>query len=269
MGQQIWNGVIYEGDDFEVLKEGDREFLHWKGTQTDLRVYELPKGMTSMHMMFAGTDIEYGPSVIPDGVTDVSYMYLNCKHLIEGSVVPASVTNQDGEYDGCENLTDAKNFSPNVVSINGYAANCKTLENVDYIPDSVEEAESALEGCESVTEVHGGKNVKNADGIYAGMENLEVPSPELNPEASLDDAFVGCAKMEEKFAIIDAEVQQEKMMDKVRQNVVAKAVERQEQATQTTKQEEAAPLDRNASLEAAFGDIVSPSEGASFDHAGK
>ena len=241
MAEQIWNGIIYDDDDFEIKESEGKEYLHYKGTAVDLRHFEIPKGMTSIHMMFAGTDIEYGPAFIPDGVTDVSYLYLDCKHLIEGSRVPNTVTNQDGEYDGCENLTDAKNISQNAVSINGYAANCASLESIDTIPDSVKEAESALEGCENITEVHGGKNVEKADGIYAGMTNLEVPSPEMNPDASMNDAFVGCSKMEEHFAEVDAEVQQEEMMNKVRANVLNKPVE--------------SKIDKVAAAEAALGDI--------------
>ena len=59
-------------------------------------------------------------------------------------------------------------------------------------------------------------------------------------------------------------------MDKIRNNTISQAVERQAQSTQQTKQEEVKPLDRNASLEAAFGDIVAPSEsGVSLENAGK
>lgn len=259
MAQQIWNGIFYDDSDFEVKNGEGKEYLHYKGTLTDLRHFELPKGITSTFMMFAGTDIEYGP-VIPDTVTDMSYTFLDCKRLIEGSKAPNNVTNQDGEYDGCENVTDVKNFSANVLSINGYAANCASLESVDTIPDSVKSAESALEGCGSIKEVHGGKNVENAKGIYAGMTELEIPSPEMNPTAMMDDAFVGCIALEEKLALIDAEEQQEQMMNKVRVAAVSQPhVEQSTPEAKTETKQSVSTLDRVAAAEAAFGSIASPS----------
>lgn len=194
MGYSKWNDVSYDNDLFEVRTDDPargQEYLHYKGSEMDARKIQVPPQLTSLYMMFAGTGVEYGP-YIPDGVTDVRFMFEDASHLIEGSEVPDSVVHQTGMYNGCMNLADAKNISKNAQDIDYMFSGCRSLTRVPEIPDSVISASGAFSSCENVREVHGGRNIQNARQIYAGMQNLEIPSPEMNPEADMRDAFTGC-----------------------------------------------------------------------------
>ena len=198
-----FNGVLFDDSVWEILKDNKgNPHIHLKSDAVpengDIRNLDVPP-FGNFRYIFKDLPITRGPKTFPSGsnvngqkiAVDVSYAFSGCDQLVEGSSVPNTVEHQDGEYEGCKSLKDAKNISEQCTSMSAYAANCSSLESIARIPDATKNAESALEGCISLTEFSGGKNIENAKCMCAGCSSMRVISPELNPNAIMDDLAIG------------------------------------------------------------------------------
>ena len=198
-----FNGVLFDDNMWEILKDNEgNPHIHLKLSAVpengDISKMQMPP-FGVFDYVFKDLPITRGPSSFPKGsntngqkvTVSTRYAFSGCDKLIEGSMVPDTTVNQDGQYEGCKSLKDAKNISQSCSTMNAYAADCRSLESIARIPDSVKEAESALENCSFLKGFEGGKNIENAKGMCAGCSSMIMISPDLNPEAVLDDFMTG------------------------------------------------------------------------------
>jgi hypothetical protein len=97
----------YNVNEFELKTIGDEDVLQYIGSETDGNKIEIPEGITSCRLMFAGNTKLKLPVVIPQGVKDCSYMYTGCTSLIRPSKTIKSMRNCNYMYAGCKSLTKA------------------------------------------------------------------------------------------------------------------------------------------------------------------
>lgn len=181
----------------------------------DLRLTELPVGLTTLSGSFLNGNISYSP-ILLDTITSLNNTFNLCD-LKEMPDIPESVTDMSGTFCYCD-LTETKKIPESVIKLDHTFYNCKNLKTIinipskvtdltktfcttiitetPEIPDSVTIMDNTFTACKSLTKVVNlPKDLEYAPAMFRACSSLldipNIPSTVTN----FQEAFAGCTEL--------------------------------------------------------------------------
>lgn len=181
----------------------------------DLRLTELPAGLTTLAGSFLNGNISYSPTIL-DTITSLNNTFNSCD-LKEMPDIPESVIDMSGAFCYCD-LTEAKKIPESVIKLDHTFYNCKNLKTIinipskvtdltktfcttiitetPEIPDSVTIMDNTFTACKSLTKVVNlPKDLEYAPAMFRACSSLldipNIPSTVTN----FQEAFAGCIEL--------------------------------------------------------------------------